>query len=277
MNFLQLKTHQKFLPKSMRIVTVFVLFLGFSSLLANSPDRAFCEKILEENRYFLTFLNSGISNFAKVEHIQVFHSALEEHYQAHKAYLSGHYKVTHRHIRNAHLILKDLYAEVIDEYYIVDTQNLLERNSAMIIESRDVRAEHFMRLGYRDLKVAEIYKNKGFAHNKEQYSTKIYFYIDAIKYARQAKRYAFLAIIESQTPHEDKDNFKKQTYDDFRDKSPKEKQSDFERVKNKLTNMIHRRLIVDQSNYFIHLFDNYDFIVTQKKNQFDSFFKGKWK
>jgi len=256
------------------VICIMILF-SFFSLWSNSPDRAFCEKILEENRYFLMFLNSGISNFAKPEHVQIFQSALNEHYQAHKEYLSGHYKITHQHIRSSHLILKDLYADVIQQYYLADTQLLLEKNSAMIIESKDARAEHLIRLGYRDLKVAEIYKNKGFAHNKQQYSTKIYFYIDAIKYARQSKRYAFLAIIESQTPFEDKDDFKLQTYDDFRDKSPKEKQTDFERVKTRLTNMIHRRLIVDNSEYFVHLFDNYDYIATQKKNQFDSFFKEK--
>jgi hypothetical protein len=39
---------------------------------ANSPDRAFCEKILGENKHFIDFVNSGISNFAEAEHLKIF-------------------------------------------------------------------------------------------------------------------------------------------------------------------------------------------------------------
>lgn len=240
-------------------------------LSANAPDRAFCEKILSENKHFLDFLNTGVSNFAGEEHVKAFHAAALEHYKAHQRYLAGHYKETHRHIRESQRILKDLYPAMLNLYYQKDARELLERNSAMIVETKDVRAAHLMRLGYRDLKVSEIFKQKGYNHNIHLYSTKIWFYIDAIKYARQAKRYAFLAIIESQTPYADKDDFKVQTIDDYFNKPEPEKQRDFERVRDKLTNLLHRKLIVDNYNFFFHLYDNYGYINYGRKNQYDEF------
>jgi hypothetical protein len=251
------------------LITFFILLQN--GVGANSPDRGFCEKILGENKHFLEFLNSGLSNFADDEHVKVFDEAALEHYKAHKEYLSGHYQQTYQHVRNSQNILKDLYLSVINDYYQKDTRELLERNSAMIIETKDVRAAHFMKLGYRDLKVSEIYEGKGYNHNRHLYSTKIYFYIDAIKYARQAKRYAFLAIIESQTPYADKDDFKQQTLDDYFNKPEVEVQKDFERVRNRLTNLINRKLVVNNYNFFFHLFDNYGYINIDRKNQYDTF------
>lgn len=242
-----------------------------ASVMANSPDRAFCEKILGENKRFIDFLNPAISNFSGEEHLKIFQSAALEHYKAHKEYLSGHYKETHAHVREAQLILKDLYLAVLNDYYQKDTRELLERNSAMIVETKDVRASHFMRLGFRDLKVSEIYEGKGFNHNKHLYSTKIWFYIDAIKYARQAKRYAFLAIIESQTPYPEKDDFKIQTIDDYFNKPEPEKQRDFDKVQLRLINLINRKLVVDNYNFFFHHFDNYGYINAGRKNQYDTF------
>lgn len=247
------------------------LFFCFFPVYANAPDRSFCEKILAENKHFIDFLNSGVSNFAREEHIKVFQAAALEHYKAHKEYLSGHYKQTHTHVRESQAILKDIYYEVLNEYYQKDTRELLERNSAMIVETKDVRAAHFMRLGYRDLKVSEIYEGKAFNHNKHLYSTKIYFYIDAIKYARQAKRYAFLAIIESQTPYSDKDDFKQQTLDDYFNKPDVEKQRDFDRVQTRLINLINRKLVVNNYNFFFHHYDNYGYINADKKNQYETF------
>lgn len=247
------------------------IFVFISQIHANAPDRGFCEKILGENKHFIDFLNPGISNFADEEHLQVFRSAALEHYKAHKEYLSGRYKQTHAHVRESQKILKDLYLQVLNNYYQKDTRELLERNSAMIIETKDVRAAHFMRLGYRDLRVSEIYEGKGYNHNKHLYSTKIWFYIDAIKYARQAKRYAFLAIIESQTPYGDKDDFKQQTIDDYFNKPEPEKQRDFDKVQSRLINLINRKLVVNNYNFFFHHYDNYGYINAGKKNEYDTF------
>lgn len=252
-------------------VTLGILLLACAPLFANAPDRAFCEKILGENKRFIDFLNIGISNFANEEHTNTFRAAALEHYKAHKEYLSGHYKETHSHIRESQKILKDLYFVVLNEYYQKDTQLLLEKNSAMIIETRDVRALHFIKLGYRDLRVSEIYEGKGFNHNIHLYSTKIWFYIDAIKYARQAKRYAFLAIIESQTPYADKDDFKQQTLDDYFNKPESEKLRDFDRVESRLINLINRKLVVNNYDFFFHHFDNYGYVNNGRKNQYDTF------
>ncbi|HRP68324.1 MAG TPA: hypothetical protein PLY93_02210 [Turneriella sp.] len=254
------------------IPLLWILFLASAiPLFANSPDRAFCDKILGENKRFIDFINVPISNFADLEELADFRNAALEHYTAHKEFLSGHYPKTHAHIRNSQRILKDLYYKVLGKYYQKDAREMLERNSAMIIETRDVRAKHLMKLGYRDLKVADIYKQKGYNHNIHLYSTKIWFYIDAIKYARQAKRYALLAIIESQTPYADKDDFKQQTIDDHFNKPEPDEKRDFDRVQTKLINLIHRKLVNDNYNFFFHLFDNYGYINSEKRNQYDDF------
>ena len=97
------------------------------------------------------------------------------------------------------------------------------------------------------------------------YSKKIRYYIDSIKQCRRSKRYAFLALIESKTPLEEKTKYRTQTLDEGLTRTvDTEKLSDYNRVKNKLTNMINRKLFKNSYNFFLHHDDNYAFISGEK-------------
>lgn len=237
----------------------------------NSPDRAFTERVLRENLKFLEFLNISISNFGQPDEIETFNKCAMLQYEAHKLFLRGRYKESFEKIRDSQDILKNLYLKVINDHYQKDAEVLLHRNSAAIVLSRDERAIHFLKLGYRDLKVSEIVETKGKYHNKFLFSSKIHFFIETIKFVRQCKRYAFLGIIESQTPVEDKPDFQVQTLDDAFKKEPKEKVTDYERVRNKLVNLINRRMIEDNYNFMLHLADNYGYIFTNRKDVYKGF------
>lgn len=252
----------------------YVLFLFLVcniSVAANSPDRSFTERVLKENLKFLEFLNISISNFGQPDEIDTFNKSAMLQYEAHKLFLRGRYKESFEKIRDSQEILKDLYVKVINDHYQKDAEALLHRNSAAIVLSRDERAIHLLKLGYRDLKVSEIVETKGKYHNKFLYSSKIHFFIETIKYARQCKRYAFLAIIESQTPVEDKPDFQVQTLDDVLNKEQAEIVTDYERVKNKLMNLINRKMITDNYNFMMHLADNYGYIFTNRKDLYKGF------
>ncbi|MCS6983688.1 MAG: hypothetical protein NZM25_01000 [Leptospiraceae bacterium] len=250
-------------------IALWLVFKTF--LLAYVPDRAGIERKLKENRYFLEFINAGISNFGDEKSRQLLQKAATEHYRAYRAYLQGHYDISHDYIRQSQLILRDLYVYMYDNIYRRDALYLLKSNSVVVVSSRDERAIKLLNLGYRDVKHADIYRKKGYHYPEHLYSIKIYSYIDGIKYLRQAKRYAFLAIIETHTPLPDKADFKKQTPDDYFNREKAEFLEDYLRVKNILTNMIDRKYIINDYDYFSHHDDNYGYISYEKPNLLEKY------
>lgn len=235
------------------------------------PDRAGVERKLRENRYFLEFVNSGVSNFGDEKCRNLLQKAAVKHYQAYREYLKGQYEESHDFIRQSQLILRDLYVYIYDAIYRRDALYLLQSNSVVVVSSRDERAIKLLNLGYRDVKHGDIYRKKGYHYPKHLYSIKIYSYIDGIKYLRQAKRYAFLALIETHTPLPDKADFKVQTAEDYFNKEPVELQRDYLRVKNLLTNMIDRKYFTNDYDYFTHHDDNYGYISLGKKNLLEKY------
>ncbi|MCS6972802.1 MAG: hypothetical protein NZL89_07230, partial [Leptospiraceae bacterium] len=205
-------------------------------LAAVSPDQTFVEKILRENRYFIEFSNVSVSNFGSPENEKALKQANQHNFNAHLYYLESNYVDAFREIRLSQEILRDLLYDILHKRYIEDSRALLDLNAPIIIQSKDRKASHFLQLGYRDVEVARQFRDMGYNYNRFLFSNKIRYYIDGIKRARRAKRFAFLALIESKTPMEDKEDYQTQTWDDVRNKDEQEKIRDYERVKNNLIN-----------------------------------------
>jgi hypothetical protein len=255
------------------VVYLFVIVLGLPAVQAAAPDQGFVEKILRENRYFIEFANVCVSNFGSPENEKALKQANQHNFNANLYYLESNYVDAFKEIRLSQEILRDLYYDILQKRYIEDSRSLLDLNAPIIIQSKDRKSAHFLQLGYRDVEVARQFRDMGYNYNRFLFSNKIRYYIDGIKRARRAKRFAFLALIESKTPIEDKEDYQTQTWDDARNKDESEKIRDYERVKNNLVNQMNRKLYTDTMNFFLHHDDNYGLISGQKKSLLKDSFK----
>jgi hypothetical protein len=248
-------------------------FCGVAFLTAAAPDQGFVEKILRENRYFIEYANVCVSNFGTVENEKSLKESNQHNFNANLYYLESNYVDAFKEVRLSQEILLDLYYDVLQKRYIEDSRTLLDLNAPAIIQSKDKKSALFLQLGYRDTEVARQFRDMGYNYNRFLFSNKIRYYIDGIKRARRAKRFAFLSLIESKTPIEDKVDYQTQTWDDHRNKDDREKIRDYERVKNNMVNQMNRKLYGDGMNFFLHHDDNYGLISGQKKSLLKDSFK----
>ncbi len=227
------------------------------------PDAAFSQKILKENRYFLTFINQGVSNFGSEAQQKSLYKAQQFDYNARLFNVANDFQNAFYEVRKSHAQLRDLYKDMLDKQYIGTTKTILDSIAPRVLATRDAKALKLMKLAYRDLSECRRFMRIGFNYNKFLYSVKIRYYIDAVKMARRSKRYAFLALIEINTPLEDKKEYRTQTIEEAMSKVETDSITDFERVFNLLTNYIDRKLITDTHNFLRHHHDNYGFIKAQ--------------
>jgi len=253
---------QKHMTKPSQIIVV--LFLSCSQAAAIIPDAAFSEKIIKDNHYFITFINTGVSNFGSEEQKKNLYKAQQFDHNARLYHVALDFKHTFIEVRKSHVAMRDLYYDMLQNTYIKTTLEMLDAIAPQIIASKDAKAARFIQLAYRDLQDCRRYVRFGRNLNKFLYSMKIRYYIDAVKLIRRSKRYGILALMEINTPYEDKAEYKTQTLDEAIRKVEAEDLTDYERVKFKLQNFINRRLIKDPYDYMTHHNDNYGYIA--KKN-----------
>ncbi len=160
-------------------------------------DQTTSERILSENRHFINFVNVGLSNFAP-EKKDEFLKAYQIHFNADVAYLQGDYKRTYKRIYESQGEMVKLYEDLVKNIYLEDSKSILDRMAPDIIRSKNARARLFLTLGYRDRTVSRNYYIVGEATRPKLHSYKLFQYEEAIKMARRAKRYGFLALFESQ-------------------------------------------------------------------------------
>jgi len=174
-----------------------MLMLAPSALFSFS-DQTTTERILKENKEFVEFINVSVSNFAEGKK-EDFRKIYEQHFNADIAYLQSDYKRAFKRVYSSQGDMEKLYRDMVKEYYLEDSKSILDRLAPDIIKSKNPRARLYLTLGYRDRTVSWVHYTVGDASNPKLYSYKLYKYVDAIKMARRAKRYAFLALFESQT------------------------------------------------------------------------------
>ncbi len=236
---------------------LFLIMLVFP-LWSNVPDRIEIERHLGENRYYMEFANTGISNFGDEAIQKKLTEIARLDFVSYQLYLSGRYNQCFRDIEAIRGKIVNLYETLFYDYYEKDTLFLLNEHSASVISRQDKRAMKLLELGYRDLKTARVKANKARYYQKNLKAIKIHLYIEAIKYARQAKRYAFLALMELYTPLLDKKDFQLQTLDEALNKeTEKELRTQFQIQNYRLVNMLGRDLFQDTYHYETHQADAY--------------------
>jgi hypothetical protein len=188
-----MKTRISLLPMT------FVLSLVISPALEAlaSTDQTTTERILRENKRFVDFINICATNFAETKKDD-FRKAFEKHFNADIAYLQSDYKRAYRQVYASQGELEKLYHDIVKDSYLEDSKTILDKFAPGIIRSKNARARLYLTLGYRDRTVGYTYYTIAEASNPKFYSYKLYKYEDAIQMARRAKRFAFLALFESQ-------------------------------------------------------------------------------
>jgi len=238
------------------------LFFTSNNIFSNVLDSKGVAKALKANKHFLLFINTGVSNFNNQKSKKLYKKAIRIHYKAHLQYIKAHYQETFQSIRQCQRILMKLYVRMLEDEYLKDADAILEITSPFILFTKDQKWTNLLRLGYRALENAKIFKKQGIAKNRFLYSMKIQSFINAIKMSRRAKRFAFLAMVECKTPLKEKGEYQVQTLDDIRNKSTKEKIKDYTRVKNMLEKILERKLLINSYQFLVHHNDNYGYIST---------------
>lgn len=211
------------------------------ALLARG-DQMSSERYLNENRFFINFINVCITNFGSQEEIQIFKKASKHNFWAKVSFLKSEYKWTYKEVRKSQNILVDLYKRTVD-IYLQDTKKILDRIAPTIIRSQDSKAKLYLSLGYRDLTGAKSQQVIGLHSSKHLYSYKIKRYQESIKLSRRGKRYAILAILHSRTPRSKTQEVNKLSYEEIGAKLRQmQKQKD--------------KLVLPKYNLILHHVDN---------------------
>jgi hypothetical protein len=188
--------------KSSRITRkiIFILLVLFvSSALFSFSDQSTVERILNENKAFIEFIDVTVTNFAEDKKDE-FKDAYSKHFNAEIAFLQSDYKRAYKRIYSSQGVLVKLYKVILRDLYLEDSKNILDKFAPGVIKSKNSRAKLYLTLGYRDRTVAYTHFIIGEASNPKLYSYKIYKFEEAIKMIRRAKKYGYLALFESQKP-----------------------------------------------------------------------------
>jgi hypothetical protein len=176
-----------------------MLFIGITPAFSFS-DQTTSERILQENKEFIEFMNICVTNFGKDRIPDVekkFLDVYQYHFSGQIGYLQSDYKNAFHNVRLSQKKHMGLCSEVIQKVYLEDAKVLLDRLAPEIIKSKNARARLYLTLGYRDRSVGRNFEIVSDASNPKLYSYKIFRYIEGIKLARRAKRYGLLSLYES--------------------------------------------------------------------------------
>ncbi|MDH5718109.1 MAG: hypothetical protein OEZ22_10775 [Spirochaetia bacterium] len=244
-----------------------ILFLFSNSLFPVQIDRQGTKRVLELNREYLEFIDVSVSNFGSEKNKDDLIKANQHFYDAKLFYLQNQNLKSYEQINKSLEILKYLYMDIIENKYLPETKELLNITSRSILHSNDLQAAYYLNQGYSQWELSRQKYVQGKNFNRYLFSTKLSYFREAIEVIRLSKRYALLAIIESKTPIFEKKEYKKITYNDVIQKDDlTSKISNFEKVQNNLQNIIYRKLIADENNFFLHHYDSYKKFASGKNS-----------
>lgn len=194
--FIMHKLLKRGVAVNLTVRILFFIFLFVSSAFSFT-DQTTTERILKENRSFIDFINVSVTNFGTSENESTFKNIYEMHFNAYVAYLQSDYRRAYKKVYESQGSQVSLYSEIIKDY-LENAKDILDSLAPDIIKSRNEKAKLYLTLGYRERTVARNSYVMGNATNPKQYSYKLFHFVQAVKRARRAKRYGFLALLESQ-------------------------------------------------------------------------------
>jgi len=152
------------------------------------------EKGLKDNERFFYFINFSVSNVLVEEERAICRKAILYDMFAKFLYMKFRFKDSYEYIRKAQELLISLYRLVLYRE-IEEGKKLLDTVSPGPILKDDYVSKHYCNLGYTNNEQARMYMVMGDSYRTTLYSMRLYKYIQALKKAKQAKRYALLAYV----------------------------------------------------------------------------------
>jgi len=152
------------------------------------------EKGLKDNERFFYYINFSVSNVNVEQERTLCRKAILYDMFAKFLYMKFRFKDSYINIRKSQELLISLYKMVLDRE-IEEGKKFLDAVSPGPIMKNDYLSKHYCNLGYRNNEQARIYTVMADSYRTSLYSMRLYKYIQALKKAKQAKRYAVLAYV----------------------------------------------------------------------------------
>jgi len=152
------------------------------------------EKGLKDNERFFYFINFSVSNVSVEEERIICRKAILYDMFAKFLYMKFKFKDSYENIRKTQELLISLYRMVLHRE-IDEGKKLLDTVSPGPILKDDYVSKHYCNLGYTNNEQSRMYMVMADSYRTTLYSMRLYKYIQALKKAKQAKRYALLAYI----------------------------------------------------------------------------------
>lgn len=212
------------------------------------------EKGLKDNRYFMYYINSTVSNFGSEQDKNAYKTIIQRDLLSQFFYMRYFFGDSWKEIYKAQNELIILYRKLLASELKIG-KKLLNEYAAKVINSKDVVANRYLYLGYRKAKQANIFMVMSDNYRPTLYSLRLHKYVRAMKKIKEAKRYAVLALLQiNLTPEE---------------KSEKEKKPQlytYEKIKEKIEIIAKEKNIL--LDYSLHHLDSY-YKYKEKKSYFD--------
>ncbi len=184
------------------------------------------EKGLKDNRYYFHMIDSSVSNFASAEDKRIFKEAAQRDIIAQLLFMKFLFKESYIEIRKSQEILIGLYRKILNSN-IKNTKKLLSEIAPAVVLLDQHRPIHYLHLGYRDVKTAQIFMLMADNYREPLYSMRLYKYAKAIKKTKHGRRYGLLAMINTKIGPYEKNNFERPDFDQIKEKiikyAPEEK------------------------------------------------------
>lgn len=172
------------------------------------------EKGLRDNRYFIFFLNTTITNYGTDAQKTVFKDVVQRDIMSQFFYLKFMFYDSYVEIRKSQKKLIDLYRELLRGDIDI-TKSLLDAFAPVVVASDDPLAREYLRLGYRETVNTNVEMGMADNYRPTLYSMRLYKYVKAIKRIKEAKKYAFYSIIRAKMTPEEKKKMQTVTLDDI--------------------------------------------------------------
>lgn len=189
--------------KLLLILLVLLLSLNTAILFAqrtksslSAGEQRHAERSLKNARYFIEFLDSTITNSGSEEEKKIYLEAIRRDTISRIMYMKFAFHESFAETKKSHLLLIDLFKKTINRE-IDSARSMLNRFAAEVLRKRERQSRKYIALGYRSIKWSE--KTLIMADNlpERNYSIRIYEYVNSLKRAKYAKRYAILSLIHS--------------------------------------------------------------------------------
>ncbi len=182
------------------------------SIKAGEQKKA--EKGLKDDRYYIYYINSTITNFGTDEEKNIFADAVKRDIVAQFFYLRYMFTEAYREIRTTQKTLIGLYRKKIDDDY-EQVMMVFNGLAAQVINEDDFLAKEYLRLGYRNAKTALIEKNMADHYKLSLFSMRLHKYTRSMKRLKESKRYAVLTLIRLNIDDSEKIKQKKYSFEEI--------------------------------------------------------------